>query len=73
MELMNFIIKPFNIGIIKVGTFMDNTTVFGFKLMTILLWCGLTVFLFTMLETVYQHGFNTGVESAIIKWAKEKI
>jgi|TARA_R110002020_G_scaffold424106_2_gene633278 hypothetical protein len=63
MELMNWIIKPFDKFMIWLGSTVFNTTVFGIKLGYIVIYVGTIYMVFTLVDAVYDKGFDAGVES----------
>ena len=59
MELMNWIIKPFDKFMIWLGSTVFNTTVFGIKLALDESTISQTI----LVDAVYDKGFDAGVES----------
>ena len=66
MELMNRFIKPFNKGLIWLGSKFFDTTFFGIKIGMIMIYCSVMYMMFTLTDAVYEKGFNEGVKSVTI-------
>ena len=63
MELMNWFIKPFNKGLIWLGSKFFDTTFFGFKIGMIMIYCSMMYMMFILTDILYEKGFNDGVKS----------
>ena len=63
MELMAWFIKPFDKFMIWLGSTVFDTTVFGIKLGYIVIYVGTIYMVFTLVDAVYDKGFDAGVES----------
>ena len=63
MELMSWVIKPFDKFMIWLGSTAFDTTIFGIKLGWIVVYVGFTYMMFTLTDVVYQKGYNEGVKS----------
>jgi hypothetical protein len=63
MELMNWLIKPFNKTMIWLGSTVFNTTIFGIKVGWIFLYVSFTFMFYNLTDTLYDKAFNEGVKS----------
>ena len=63
MELMAWFIKPFDKFMVWLGSTFFDTTLFGIKLGWIVVYVGFTYMTFTLVEAVYQKGYDEGVKS----------
>jgi hypothetical protein len=63
MELMNWVIKPFNKGLIWLGSTFFDATFFGIKIGMIMIYCSMMYMMFTLTDILYEKGFSDGVKS----------
>ena len=63
MELMNWFIKPFNKGLIWLGSKFFDTTFFGFKIGMIMIYCTMMYMMSILTDILYEKGFSAGVKS----------
>ncbi len=66
MELMNWFIKPFNKGMLWFGSKFFDTTFFGIKLGWIVAYGSMMYLMFTLIDLIYEKGFDEGVKSVTI-------
>jgi hypothetical protein len=66
MELMNWFIKPLDRFLIWLGSSVFDSTVFGIKLGWIVVYISFTFMMFTLIDLVYEKGFDEGVKSVTI-------
>ncbi len=66
MELMNWVIKPFDKFMIWLGSTFFDTTFFGIKLGWIVVYISFTYMMFNLTDALYQKGFDDGVKSITI-------
>jgi len=66
MELMAWVIKPFDKFMIWLGSTFFDTTFFGIKLGWIVVYVSFTYMMFNLTDALYQKGFDDGVKSITI-------
>ena len=63
---MNWFIKPLDRFLIWLGSSVFDSTVFGIKLGWIVVYISFTFMMFTLIDLVYEKGFDEGVKSVTI-------
>jgi hypothetical protein len=66
MELMSWVIKPFDKFMIWLGSTAFDTTIFGIKLGWIVIYCSMMYMMFNLTDMLYDKGFDDGVKSVTI-------